>query len=195
MSTVSKKGFEMTADCRPIYNFYNCCCDDKTAAGSGSKLSGFFIWPVDNALHPEPKSPQDPIFSGGIPILIDADKKGNVGLQPMHRKARLVELSVLRVYLVSRIDIPAAYTGTILLDLVVMDLFGTIRRTISAAPQDYRLLGEKIWTPISLTAAAPALEVDADEVVLARIAFSAPDLASPNNIRLQPAFSAIGEFL
>jgi hypothetical protein len=130
-----------------------------------------------------------------LPILIDADKKGYVGLQPLHRKARLVEISILRVFLINRIDIPASYSGTVFLDLLVMDLFGNTLRSVSSAPVDYKSLSEKVWAPITLTGVAPDLEIQGGEVVLARVSFSAPDLASPNNLRLQPALSAIGEFI
>ncbi|HEV2840888.1 MAG TPA: hypothetical protein VGW39_06140 [Chthoniobacterales bacterium] len=185
----------MSANCAPIYNFYNCCCEGKPATDPKGTVSGFFVWPVDNALHPEPKSTLDPIYSAGLPITIDTDKKGFVGLQPLHRKARLVEISVLRVFLLSRIDIPSAYSGTVFLDVLVMDLFGNTLRTISSAPVDYKSLSEKVWAPVALTALASDLEIQAAEIVIARVTFSAPDLAFPNNIRLQPAFSAIGEFI
>lgn len=177
----------MSANCAPTYNFYNCCCDDKAASGQLGKISGYFVWPVDNALHPEAKAGLDPVYSGGIPITIDSDKKGFVGLQPMHRKVRLAEISVMRVYLLNRIDIPAAYGGTVLLDLLVMDLFGAVLRTLTPAPLDYKALAEKVWAPIALTTVAADLEIAANEIVIARVTFSAPDLNPPNNIRLQPA--------
>lgn len=185
----------MSANCAPTYNFYNCCCEDTAGTGHPDKISGYFVWPVDNALQPVSKAALDPVYSGGLAVFIDADKKGFVGLQPMHRKVRLVEISVLRVYLLTRIDIPAAYTGTVLLDILVMDLFGTVLRTLTPAPLDYKALSEKIWTPIALTNVAADLEIAAGEIVLARVTFSAPDLVPPNNIRLQPALNAIGEFI
>lgn len=185
----------MSTNCAPTYNFYNCCCDDKAAPGEAGKISGYFVWPVDNALQPVAKAALDPVYSGGIAVFIDSDNKGFVGLQPMHRKVRLVEISVLRVYLLARIDIPAAYAGTVLLDIVVMDLFGTILRTLTPAPLDYKALAEKVWTPIALTTVAADLEIAASEIVVARITFSAPDLNPPNSIRLQPALNAIGEFI
>ncbi|HEX6375642.1 MAG TPA: hypothetical protein VFZ91_07965 [Allosphingosinicella sp.] len=150
---------------------------------------------MDNALHPEPKAALDPVYSAGIPIFIDADKKGFVGLQPMHRKVRLVEISVMRVHLLNRIDIPAGYGGTVLLDLLVMDLFGAVLRTLTPAPLDYKALAEKVWAPIPLTTVVADLEIGASEIVIARVTFSAPDLSPPNNIRLQPALNAIGEFI
>jgi hypothetical protein len=185
----------MSTNCAPTYNFYNCCCEDKSTSAPSGKISGFFVWPVDNALHPEAKAGLDPIYSAGIPIFIDSDKKGFVGLQPMHRKVRLAEISVMRVYLLNRIDIPSAYGGTVLLDLLVMDLFGAVLRTLTPVPLDYKALAEKVWTPIPLTSVAADLEIGAAEIVIARITFSAPDLPSPNNIRLQPALNAIGEFI
>ncbi len=64
----------MSANCGPVYNFYNCCCDDKAATGPNSAVSGFFIWSVDNALAPAPKGALDPVVSGGLAVFIDADK-------------------------------------------------------------------------------------------------------------------------
>jgi hypothetical protein len=188
-------GALMSANCAPVYNFYNCCCKDTAASAPSTAISGFFVWPSDNALQPQSIGALDPIVCAGIPVFIDADKKGFVGLQPIHRKARLVEISVLRVFLLARIDIPAAYTGTVFLDLLVMDLFGNILRTISSAPTDYKLLNEKVWTPVPLTSVATDLVINVGEVVISRTTFSAPDLPTPNSIRLQPAFSAIGEFI
>jgi len=155
-----------------VYNFYNCC--DPSAAPESST----FIWQSGNILDPYPQfgstSTQESLsFVIGIGNVPDADLKTYQGLLPLHRKARLNEISLIRFKESSGSSSPP-YTASVMFKLVVLDYAGALIRTISAAPINYQSLPLQTWTPISLSTAPGDLDVPAGQLVAGELAFGAP---------------------
>jgi len=169
----------MSANCAPTYNFYNCC--DPNGGGSASNAHKF-IWGTEST----PTATQD--FAGGVPDALYmggetipasfADKREFLNLAPLPVTADLLNISILRFAMNTpgNPDIPASYTASVDLDVVVLDFFGNVIRTISIAPLNYKTLPNKVWTPIPLTAVASDLKIVPGELVAARVKFGATSI-------------------
>jgi hypothetical protein len=73
----------------------------------------------------------------GVGTFPNASLKGSLGLFPVHRKAQLKDMALLRF--ADNVTGPP-YPASISLDLVVLDFNGTLIRTISAAATNYKLV-------------------------------------------------------
>src|SRR2546421_3153087 len=149
-----------------VYNFYNCC-----ANGNGSSSSSaLFIWQSANLLDPAGSSmtTQEALTPGftfaNVP---NANLKAYLGLAPLHRKAQLQEISLLRFA-------NARYTSTISFDLVVLDYAGLVVRQISTASLNYATLPIKVWTPISISSVPGDLDIPPGQLVAGQLTFGAP---------------------
>ncbi|MDX6501193.1 MAG: hypothetical protein QOG23_4453 [Blastocatellia bacterium] len=150
-----------------VYNFYNCCDP------SGASELPVFIWQSGNILDPQGPGPQEalgPVV--GIGSGPDADLKSYQGLMPLHRKARLIELSLIKLPpFLSNIS---AYTSTVMLNLVVLDLNGVVIKTISTAPLNYQSLAVRTWIPIPVSTVPGDLDIPAGQLVAGEMIFGAP---------------------
>lgn len=150
-----------------VYNFYN-CCDPSTGSESGA-----FIWQSGNILDPHswptPQELLSPVM--GLGSGPDADLKSYQGLMPLHRNARLIELSLIKFP--PQLSNISAYTATIVLNLVVLDFNGGIIRTISTATMNFQSLPVRIWTPISLSTVPGDLDIPAGQLVAGEMIFGA----------------------
>ena len=168
-----------------------------TQAGDGGgspaatpATSGLFIWQSGmildlNASYGTATEPLGPVFGiGGAP---NAALKSSLCLLPLHRKAQLKEIFLLRF--------PEYHSGTtpynpaIEFDLVVMDYSGALIRKISTATLDYKAVPLKVWTPISLSAAPGDLDVMPGEVVAGQLTF---DTAMPSSSIYSTQFQLSG---
>ena len=165
-----------------VYNFYN-CCDQAAAAKSTS-----FIW-----LGGQPVGPLG-IYGGtsgvgslnpdslgavgfGAAQVPDSDLKFHLGMTPLHRSARLNEVSIIR-FLELFMDSGPAYTSTIVFNLVVLDFAGTQIRTISTAPMNFLAIPLNTWTPISLSTTPGDLDIPAGQMIAGQLVFGAPLVAN-----------------
>lgn len=153
-----------------VYNFYNCCDGN----GPGSSGSALFIWQSGSVLDPQANpttatlEPLRPIF--GLGNMPDGALKAYLGLLPLHRKAQLQEISLLRF---TEMTSGAAYTASVGFDLVVMDYAGAVKRTISTAPLNYRNVPLTTWTPITLSTTPGDLDIIPGELVAGQLTFGA----------------------
>jgi len=151
-----------------VYNFYNCC---GSAGAASSSQSGQFIWQSGNLLDPAggPQVTQEPLTPGftfgNVP---DANLKAYLGLLPLHRKAQLQDIALLKF------PNTGTYTSTISFDLVVLDYNGVVIRQISTAPLNYVNIPLKTWTPIALSSVAGDLDIPAGQLVAGQLTFGAP---------------------
>ena len=169
-----------------VYNFYNCCdCNGSPSADGGA--SSLFIWQSANILDPGISGPgqtQEPlrgVFAvGNAP---NAALKSYQGLLPLHRKATLKEIEILRLpeYISPT---SATYPASIKFDLVVLDYNGVILRQISTVTLDYKLIPLMKWTPITLSTASGVLDVMPGEVVAGQLTFGT---ALPSGISVYSA--------
>lgn len=155
-----------------VYNFYN-CCDPSSASEPAA-----FIWQSGNILDPHSwPTPQElltPVI--GLGSGPDADLKSYQGLLPLHRKARLIEISLIKFPpMLSNL---AAYTSTVMLNLVVLDFNGAVIRTISTATVNYQSLAIRTWIPIPLSTVPGDLDIPAGQLVAGEMIFGA---AVPSN--------------
>jgi hypothetical protein len=150
-----------------VYNFYNCCTPAGDGAGGGS-----FIWQSGNILDPQVQGGTQEVLTPviGLGDFPDADLKSYQGLMPLHRKARLEDLSILRF---APVTSGPAYTAKVTLNVVVLDFAGTVVRTISTAPMDYQAIPLLTWTPIPLTSVAKDLEIAPGQLVAGELVFAA----------------------
>jgi hypothetical protein len=154
-----------------VYNFYNCCHDESSAAGDSSKL---FVW--QSAGGPDPTrlnytSSVEPLGpSVGIGNAPNTSLKAYLGLFPVHRKAQLQDISFFRYP-----DPPSGtpYTGGLSLDLIVMDFNGAFIRTISTATLNYKTTPLLAWTPIPLSAIPGDLDILPGQVVAGQLTWAA----------------------
>jgi hypothetical protein len=90
-------------------------------------------------------------------------------LLPLHRKAQLAEIMLLRF----ADNQGQQYTAAINFDLVVMDYAGVVKRQISTATINYRTIPLATWTPISLSVVPGDLDIAAGELVAGQLTFGA----------------------
>jgi hypothetical protein len=157
-----------------IYNFYN-CCDGNGLPSAGGGASSLFIWQSGNILDPGVTGAgqtQEPLrgtsILGNSP---NAALKSYEGLLPLHRKAQLKEIAILRLpeYIS---PISATYPALIKFDLVVLDYNGVLIRQISTATLDYKLIPLMKWTPVTLSTTPGDLDVMPGEVIAGQLTFS-----------------------
>jgi hypothetical protein len=170
-----------------VYNFYN-CCDPSSASEPAA-----FIWQSGNILDPHgwpnPQEVLTPVV--GLGSGPDADLKNYQGLMPLHRSARLLEISIIRFP--GWLSGPT-YTATVMFSLVVLDFNGVVIRTISTVPINYQTLLLRTWTPISLSTVAGDLDVPAGQLVAGELTFGAA-LASGQSVSMQYQLSGTGMLL
>jgi len=140
-----------------VYNFYNCCGHGN---GSGSAGSAPFIWQTGTL---EPLTPV--VTLGNNP---NAALKAYLGLMPLHKKAQLQDIMLLRF---AEMNTGTLYTGAINFDLVVMDFAGVVKRQISTVTLNYRNIPLSTWTPITLSAVAGDLDVAPGELIAGQLTF------------------------
>jgi hypothetical protein len=150
-----------------VYNFYN-CCDPSNASGSAP-----FIWQSGDVLDPmaQPSGTQEVLE----PYLYTQNEpagklKCYQGLMPLHRKARLIEISLITF---PPWQTGAPYTASVMLNLVVLDFNGAIIRTISTATMNYQTIPVRTWTPISLSTVPGDLDIPAGQLVAGEMIFGA----------------------
>jgi hypothetical protein len=135
-----------------IYNFYNCCGNGN---GSSAAQSAPFIWHSGLVLDPTGTGSASTELLEAVGFVVtnrpNAALKAYWGLTPLHKKAQLKEIMLLR--LPEQTSGPA-YTATINFDLVVMDFNGVFVRQISTVALDFRVIPLRTWTPITLSAVA-----------------------------------------
>ena len=152
-----------------VYNFYNCC----NCNGSSPNASAPFIWQSGNILDPKTAAPAatlEPLTPGfAIANSPNAALKAYLGLLPLHRKAQLKEISLIRFA-----ELGPPFTASINFDLVVLDLNGVVISQISTATVDYKLIPLKTWTPVALSTAAGALDVMPGQLIAGQLTFGAP---------------------
>jgi hypothetical protein len=156
-----------------VYNFYN-CCNGAGSSPADAAASASFIWQSGNILDPSRATstgtlePLTPLFSfGNSP---NTALKAYLGLLPLHRKAQLKEITLIRF--AETASVPP-YTASINFDLVVLDLNGVFIRQISTVTLDYRVIPLRTWTPITLSAASGALDIMPGELVAGQLTFGA----------------------
>jgi hypothetical protein len=152
-----------------VYNFYNCCGHTN---GSSSSQSAPFIWHSGSILDPQAASttattePLASVFSlGNSP---NAALKAYMGLTPLHRKAQLQEIMLLRF---PEATFGPPYTGSVNLDLVVLDYAGAVIRQLSTVALNYKTIPLKTWTPMTLSTVASALDILPGEIVAGQLTF------------------------
>ncbi len=157
-----------------VYNFYNCCDCDSSPAADGGTSPSLFVWQSGNLLDPHSTAPtgsQEPLtptfYHGNSP---NPGLKAYLGLAPLHRKAQLKEISLLRF--ADEVS-GAAFTAPISFDLVILDYSGAVVRKISTVTLDYRIVPVGKWTAITLSTAAGELDVAPGEVVAGQLTFGA----------------------
>jgi hypothetical protein len=155
-----------------VYNFYNCCNGNGSSAASPAQAAPF-IWQSGIILDPmgtltATVEPLSPIF--GIGNSPNAALKANLGMLPLHRKAQLKEISLIRF--AEQVS-GSPYTASINFDLVVLDLNGVFIRQISTVTIDYRLIPLRTWTPITLSAVSGALDVLPGQLIAGQLTFGA----------------------
>jgi hypothetical protein len=165
----------MTESCAPTYNFYHCCGDPKSGATQKSQ----FIWRSENTFSFLTNGgSDDKLHGGGFGQWVDADKTTFLSMEPIHRKCALAEISVLRFktpnITSTTLDIDPSYAAFVNFEIVVMDMFGTVIRTISTTPLDYKLISDKIWTNIPLSSNLNDLIISPNEIVASKVTFGAP---------------------
>jgi hypothetical protein len=171
-----------------VYNFYNCCCP------SSASESAPFIWQSGSILDPHAQAPSTqevltPVF--GIGSTPDADLKSYLGLMPLHRNARLIEISLIRF---SPLTFGPPYTSTVTFNLVVLDFNGAVMRTISTAPINYQGIPLLTWTPVSLSTVPGDLDIPAGQLVAGELAFGAA-LATGQSLTMRYQLSGTGMLL
>jgi hypothetical protein len=173
-----------------VYNFYNCC---DPSHSSNASASASFIWQSGNILdpfaQPGPQEVLTPVI--GLVNTPDADLKNYQGLMPLHKKARLIEISIIRFP--GSLSGPA-YTATVKFSLVVLDFNGGLIRTISTAPIDYQSIPLRTWTPISISTVTGDLDIPAGQLVAGELTFGAA-LTAGQTVRMQYQLSGTGMLL
>jgi hypothetical protein len=169
-----------------VYNFYNCCHDDASSSAGGTSKSALFIWQSGNILDPSGMTAESLTLSVGMGNSPNAALKSSLGLLPLHKKAQLQEISLLR--LPDQASGPA-YAGTVKFDLVVMDYAGALIRKISTTTLDYKLIPLKVWTPIALSTATGDLDVMPGEVIAGQLTFGT---ALPSGTNYSPMYQLSG---
>ena len=100
----------------------------------------------------------------------NAALKAYQGLLPLHKKAQLKEISLLRF---AEQAFGPPYTASINLDLVVLDFNGAVIRQISTVTMNYRLIQLGVWTPIALSAVAGDLDIMPGQLIAGQLTFGA----------------------
>jgi hypothetical protein len=155
-----------------------------------TSASGLFIWQSGmildvNASFGTTTEPLGPVFGiGGGP---NAALKSSLCLLPLHRKAELKEISLLRFPEPASNATP--YNPAIQFDLVIMDYEGALIRKISTATLNYKAIPLKDWTPIALSAVPGDLEVMPGEVIAGQLTFDTP---RPNSSNFYTQFQLSG---
>jgi hypothetical protein len=108
----------------------------------------------------------------GLSNFPDADLKNYMGLMPLHRSARLIEISLIRFAADNPVGPP--YTASIMFNLVVLDYNGTVIRTISSAPINYQSAPLITWLPISLSTVPGDLDINVGQLVAGELTFGTP---------------------
>lgn len=150
-----------------VYNFYN-CCDPSTASQPAS-----FLWHSGNVLEPHSLTGGQEFLSSMGPVnnWADTDLKNYMGLTPLHRNARLIEISLIKFPNVVITGSP--YTATVIFNLVVLDYNGLVIKTISTAPINYQSTALRTWIPISLSTVPGDLDIPAGQLVAGELTFGA----------------------
>jgi hypothetical protein len=162
-----------------VYNFYNCC--DSSSASEPAP----FIWQSGNVLDPMVEAPGTQealnpyLYTTNKP---DADLKSYQGLMPLHRNARLIEISLITF---PPFHSGPAYTATVVLNLVVLDFNATVIRTISTATMNYLSIPVRTWTPISLSTVPGDLDIPAGQLVAGEMIFGAPLSTAPGTNHIE----------
>jgi hypothetical protein len=155
-----------------VYNFYN-CCNCNGSSPTNPSASAPFIWQSGNILDPKTATPTatvEPLTPGfTIANSPNAALKAYLGLMPLHRKAQLKEISLIRFA-----EIGPSFTASIDIDLVVLKLNGGFLRQISTVTLNYKLIPLGTWTPITLSTAAGDLDVLPGELIAGQLTFGAP---------------------
>ncbi|MFL5387056.1 MAG: hypothetical protein ACJ8GN_31560 [Longimicrobiaceae bacterium] len=112
----------------------------------------------------------------------DTDLKSYQGLMPLHRNARLLEISLITF---PPFHSGPAYTATVTLNWVVLDFSGTVIRTISTSPINYLSVPVRTWTPISLSTVPGDLDIPAGELVAGEMIFGAPLSTAPGSNHIE----------
>jgi hypothetical protein len=168
-----------------VYNFYN-CCNGAGSSAADATTSASFIWQSGNVLDPTRATstatlePLTPTFN--LANAPNAALKAYLGLLPLHRKAQLKEITLIRF---AEIASTPAFTASINFDLVVLDFNGVFLRQISTVTLDYRVIPLRTWTPITLSTASGVLDIMPGELIAGQLTFGA---ALPSSTSM---FSAI----
>ena len=112
-----------------------------------------------------------------------------LGLVPLHRKARLIDISFMKF---ARDTNSASYTGTITLTLVVIDHNFNLIRTISSSTVPFDTAAYRTWVTIPLSTTPTDLEIAPGEIVAGQLTFSSPP---PPADYFPYKLSATGQFL
>lgn len=166
----------MSGNCAPTYKFYNCCDFAGGAAGNKPPKVTWGTHSTPTYTADFAGGPPDALTMGGNMVsAIFPDKREFLNLVPLPVAADLLNIYILRfaANTPGNADIPASYTASVDLEVVVLDFVGNVVRTISAAPINYKTLPDKVWTAIPLTGVTSALSIQPGEMVAARVKFGA----------------------
>jgi len=142
---------------------------DSCAQSQSSCKSCVFPWTSGSIL--EPHNFDYPNFSNpevltqtlSLANSVGTDGMAYNGLTPWHRKAELMELSVLKL------PLPAGYIGSANLDIVVLDYSGVVLRTISTTTINLVTLVDYSWTSINLSTVIGDLYISSGEIVAGQL--------------------------
>jgi len=88
----------------------------------------------------------------------------------------------------------AAYTSTVMLNLVVLDYNGAVIRTISTATMNFQSLAVRTWIPIPLSTVPGDLDIPAGQLVAGEMIFGAA-VASNQMVSMLYQLSGTGTLL
>jgi len=160
--------------CNPIYNFYNCCCDHKgshtTSSTTPQTVDSKALFPIKTAISDlfsdwetgDIKSAthyyQSNIYNNALEIFNN--------LEAFHFKYKIKELNVFKT------NESGTTQETVEVSIIVMDMAGNLKRTISSQNINLVNMPFEQWIPIPLTTNVLDLNISPDEVVIKKVTIS-----------------------
>ena len=160
----------------PVYNFYNGCCSNSCAAPENAPTGGTpstagTIFPIKTgggSLYANWKTGD---VEASRPYFYSVNPVGNNleffnSLDAFHFPYKIKELTLFKS------SVTGTTTETMDFSIIVMDMAGTLLRTLSTSTIEIISAPEETWIPIPLVSMAADLTINPNEIVIQKFSIS-----------------------
>lgn len=157
----------------PVYNFYNCCCPDQNgnSNNNGSSVSTNHTFPIKTVNAGLWTDWRTGDVNMSSPFYYPINLPGNVSeifnnMEAFHFPFKIKELSLFKS------GVSGTTNEKMEISIIVMDMDGTVLRTLSTSTIEIVSAPVETWVPIPLVSSPSDLTISPNEIIVERFRIS-----------------------